>query len=147
MAGIWFNKISLSDLQMACEGTLAGLIGIEFTEAGDNFLKATMPVDSRTQQPYGILHGGASVALAETLGSVAASLVLDPEVSICVGLEINANHVRAVRQGKVTGIASPLHIGATTHVWDIKIYDEREKLVCVSRITMAILKKKTLKAV
>ncbi|MCO5236529.1 MAG: hotdog fold thioesterase [Chitinophagaceae bacterium] len=147
MAGIWFNKISLSDLQTACEGTLAGLIGIEFTEAGDNFLKATMPVDSRTQQPYGILHGGASVALAETLGSVAASLVLDPEVSICVGLEINANHVRAVRQGKVTGIASPLHIGATTHVWDIKIYDEREKLVCVSRITMAILKKKTLKAV
>lgn len=147
MAGIWFNKISLSDLQTACEGTLAGLIGIEFTEAGDNFLKATMPVDSRTQQPYGILHGGASVALAETLGSVAASLVLDPEVSICVGLEINANHVRAVRQGKVTGIASPLHIGATTHVWDIKIYDEREKLVCISRITMAILKKKTLKAV
>ncbi len=147
MAAIWHNEVSLSALQKACEGTLAGQIGIEFSEVGDNYLKATMPVDSRTKQPYGLLHGGASVALAETLGSVAASLVLDPEVFVCVGLEINANHVRSVRQGKVTGTASPLHLGATTHVWEIKITNEQNKLVCVSRITMAVLKKKTFQKV
>lgn len=143
MAAIWHNDVSLSALQKTCEGTLAEQIGIEFSEAGDNYLKATMPVDSRTKQPYGLLHGGASLALAETLGSVAASLVLDPEVFVCVGLEINANHVRSVRQGIVTGTASPLHLGATTHVWEIKITNEQNKLVCVSRITMAVLKKKT----
>jgi len=100
-----------------------------------------MPVDDRTRQPYGLLHGGASAALAETLGSVASAYVIDREKYICVGLEINANHVRGAREGWVYGTAIPLHLGKTTHVWDIKIVDEREKLVCVSRLTVAILKK------
>lgn len=123
-------------------GTMGDHIGIVFTEIGDDYLKATMPVDERTRQPYGLLHGGASVALAETLGSVASSLVLDTNVFICVGLEINANHIRSARQGLVTGIASPIHLGSSTHVWDIKIYDERERLLCISRLTVAILKGK-----
>ncbi|XVJ65913.1 MAG: hotdog fold thioesterase [Lacibacter sp.] len=116
-------------------------IGISFSEVGPDFLKATMPVDHRTQQPYGLLHGGASCVLAETLGSVASAMVIDPEKFICVGLEINANHVRSARSGFVTGTCTPIHIGASTHVWDIKIHDEREKLICVSRLTVAILKK------
>jgi 1,4-dihydroxy-2-naphthoyl-CoA hydrolase len=98
-----------------------------------------MPVDHRTRQPYGLLHGGASVALAETLGSVASAFVVDRRQYNAVGLEINANHLRGVREGFVTGIARPLHLGKTTHVWDIRIYDEKEKLVCVSRLTVAII--------
>ena len=109
-------------------------------EPGEDFLSARMPVDHRTRQPYGFLHGGASVALAETLGSVAAAMVIDSNKFYCVGLEINANHVRSARDGYVTGIAKPIHIGASTQVWDVKIYDEKEKLVCVSRITVAIFK-------
>jgi 1,4-dihydroxy-2-naphthoyl-CoA hydrolase len=101
-----------------------------------------MPVDDRTKQPYGLLHGGASVALAETLGSIASALVINMEESYCVGLEINANHIRSVSSGVVVGIASPIHIGSTTHVWDIKIVDENEKLVCISRLTVIILKRK-----
>lgn len=116
-------------------------LGLQFTEIGPDFLKGSMPVDERTRQPYGLLHGGASCVLAETLGSIASALVIDTEKFICVGLEINANHVRGVREGMVIGTATPLHIGATTHVWDIKIHDERGKLVCVSRLTVAILKK------
>lgn len=104
-----------------------------------------MPVDHRTRQPYGILHGGASCVLAETLGSVASVLVIDSSKFYCVGLEINANHVRSVKEGYVTGIASPVHLGASTHVWDIRIYDEKEKLVCISRHTVVILPKKTKK--
>lgn len=139
---IWFNKtIQLHELQPLSNNTLAEQIGIEFTEIGGDFLKGRMPVDHRTHQPYGILHGGASCALAETLGSVASALVIDQSKFICVGLEINANHIRSVREGFVTGTATPIHIGATTHVWDIKIYDEREKLVCISRLTVVILKK------
>ena len=143
MSHIWFKKeFSLQKLQAMSAGTMGEHIGIEFTEIGDNYLKATMPVDRRTRQPYGLLHGGASVALAETLGSVASSLVLDTSVFICVGLEINANHIRSARQGLVTGIATPIHLGSSTHVWDIKIYDERERLLCISRLTVAILKGK-----
>ncbi len=143
MSHIWFKKeFSLQKLQAMSAGTMGEHIGIEFTEIGDDYLKATMPVDQRTRQPYGLLHGGASVALAETLGSVASSLVLDTNVFICVGLEINANHIRSARQGRVTGIATPIHLGSSTHVWDIKIYDERERLVCISRLTVAILKGK-----
>ena len=141
MEMIWFNKdISMEYLAQLGKGTMGDHLGIEWTEIGPNFLKASMPVDERTRQPYGLLHGGASVALAETLGSVAAAMVIDQKKYYCVGLEINANHVRSARDGKVTGIATPIHIGKTTHVWDIKIYDGREKLVCVSRITVAILK-------
>ncbi len=143
MAHIWFKKeFSLEKLQQMSAGTMGEHIGIAFTEIGDNYLKATMPVDHRTRQPYGLLHGGASVALAETLGSVASSLVLDTNIFICVGLEINANHIRSARKGLVTGIASPIHLGSSTHVWEIKIYDERERLVCISRLTVAILKGK-----
>ena len=143
MSHIWFKKeFSLQKLQAMSAGTMGEHIGIVFTEIGDAYLKATMPVDERTRQPYGLLHGGASVALAETLGSVASSLVLDTNVFICVGLEINANHIRSARQGLVTGIATPIHLGSSTHVWDIKIYDERERLLCISRLTVAILKGK-----
>lgn len=143
MSHIWFKKeFSLQKLQAMSAGTMGEHIGIVFTEIGDAYLKATMPVDERTRQPYGLLHGGASVALAETLGSVASSLVLDTSVFICVGLEINANHIRSARQGLVTGIATPIHLGSSTHVWDIKIYDERERLLCISRLTVAILKGK-----
>jgi 1,4-dihydroxy-2-naphthoyl-CoA hydrolase len=139
---IWFNKsIQLHELHPLATNTLAEQIGIEFTEIGDDFLKGRMPVDHRTHQPYGILHGGASCVLAETLGSVASALIIDQSKFICVGLEINANHIRSVREGFVTGTAAPIHIGATTHVWDIKIHDEREKLVCISRLTVVILKK------
>ena len=143
MSHIWFKKeFSLQKLQAMSAGTMGEHIGIVFTEIGDDYLKATMPVDHRTRQPYGLLHGGASVALAETLGSVASSLVLDTSVFICVGLEINANHIRSARQGLVTGVASPIHLGSSTHVWDIKIYDDRERLLCISRLTVAILKGK-----
>lgn len=142
MAPIWFkNDLSLADFSGMGTNTIGELLGIRFTEVGADFLKATMPVDHRTHQPYGLLHGGASCVLAETIGSVASAQVIDPEKFICVGIEINANHVRSVRSGLVTGITTPIHIGASTHVWDIKIYDAREKLVCVSRLTVAILKK------
>ena len=116
-------------------------LGIEFLEVGDDYIKARMPVDHRTIQPFGLLHGGASVALAETLGSVAANLCVDREKKMCVGLEINANHIRPVTNGFVYGIARPIHIGASTQLWEIRIHNEQEKLVCVSRLTMAVLDK------
>ncbi|QEC67013.1 hotdog fold thioesterase [Panacibacter ginsenosidivorans] len=140
---IWFNKsLTIKNIAPISKNTLGEHIGMEFSEIGEDYLKATMPVDHRTHQPYGLLHGGASAALAETLGSVSSALVIDQEKFICVGIEINANHVRSVRSGIVTGTCTPIHIGATTHVWDIRIHDERNKLVCVSRLTVAILKKK-----
>ena len=140
---IWHNKnIQLSDFTHWSENTLGEHLGMQFTEIGDNFLKATMPVDKRTHQPYGLLHGGASVALAETIGSIGSALIINQEKMMCVGLEINANHVRGVKDGLVTAIASPIHLGGSTHVWDIKIYDNKERLVCISRLTVAILKKR-----
>ena len=143
MPSIWFNKeLSIEDLKPLGPNTMAEYIGIEWAEVGENYLKAKMPVDHRTKQPYGLLHGGASCVLAETIGSIASGMVIDQSKFICVGLEINANHVRSAREGFVTGVCLPLHIGATTHVWDIRIYDEREKLVCVSRLTVTILSKK-----
>jgi len=116
-----------------------GHLGIEMLEAGEDFLRARMPVDARTRQPAGVLHGGVSVVLAETLASWAASLVVDPDKHHCVGQEINANHVRAVSDGWVYGVARPLHLGRTSQVWDVRISDESGKLVCVSRVTMAVL--------
>jgi 1,4-dihydroxy-2-naphthoyl-CoA hydrolase len=116
-------------------------LGIEFLEVGDDYIKARMPVDHRTIQPFGLLHGGASVALAETLGSVAANLCVDREKKMCVGLEINANHIRPVASGFVYGVTRPIHIGASTQLWEIRIHNEQEKLVCVSRLTMAVLDK------
>jgi 1,4-dihydroxy-2-naphthoyl-CoA hydrolase len=140
---IWFKPdLQVKDFIHFGKNTMGDFLGIEFVELGDDYIKATMPVDERTKQPYGLLHGGASVVLAETLGSVGAILTVDPELYQCVGLEINANHIRGIKQGFVTGIASPIHIGATTQVWDIRIFDEREKLVCVSRHTVAVIKKK-----
>jgi len=139
---IWFDpSITVSQLQALVPGTMGGAIGLELTEIGENFLKARIPVDERTIQPYGLLHGGASAALAETLGSVGSAFVIDQTQYYCVGLEINANHIRGVRDGYVYGTATPLHLGKTTHVWDIRIHDEREKLVCVSRLTVAILRR------
>ncbi|MDR3713687.1 MAG: hotdog fold thioesterase [Puia sp.] len=138
---IWFTTSpALEKIQALTKDTLAEHIGIEFTEIGENYLKARMPVDQRTRQPYGQLHGGASVVLAETLGSVGSALVIDLSQFYCVGLEINANHIRGVKEGFVYGIATSLHLGGSTHVWDIKIYNDQEKLVCVSRLTVAILK-------
>jgi 1,4-dihydroxy-2-naphthoyl-CoA hydrolase len=139
---IWFTKgIKPADLAWMNPGTLGETLGILITETGPDFLRATMPVDARTKQPFGLLHGGASVALAETMGSIASWLVVNPEFFIGVGLEINANHMRAVKRGLVTGICSPLHIGGKTHVWEIKIYNEEQQLCCISRITVAIVPK------
>jgi 1,4-dihydroxy-2-naphthoyl-CoA hydrolase len=139
---IWFNKdLKIFDIQSFGENNLGAHLGMEFAELGADYLKGTMPVDHRTKQPYGLLHGGASVALAETLGSVASALVVDHEKFMCVGLEINANHVRSAREGIVTGTCTPIHLGKTTHVWDIKIHDSRDKLICVSRLTVAIIKR------
>lgn len=138
----WKEPVSRPEvLNRLAVGTMAEVLEINFTEVGEDYLEATMPVTNNTRQPYGLLHGGASAALAETVGSVAASMCIDKERQICVGMEINCNHVRGKKEGVVTARATPLHIGATTHVWDIKIRDERGKLVCISRLTMAILKK------
>ncbi len=142
MEPIWFNTaLRLEDIMTLGKDTMGDHLGIEWTALGPDFLQARMPVDHRTRQPYGLLHGGASVALAETLGSVGAALSVDDSKYIAVGLDINANHVRGVRKGFVTGTARPLHRGKTTQVWEILIKDEKEKLVCVSRLTVAILKK------
>jgi|GraSoiStandDraft_4_1057263.scaffolds.fasta_scaffold00174_3 1,4-dihydroxy-2-naphthoyl-CoA hydrolase len=140
---IWFNKeLSLDDIKPLGKGTMGEYIGIEWMELGENFIRARMPVDHRTKQPYGLLHGGASCVLSETIGSVASAMVVDHSKYICVGMEINANHVRSAREGFVTGIATPLHLGSNTHVWDVRIYDELEKLVCVSRLTVAVIPRK-----
>ncbi|MBC7874979.1 MAG: hotdog fold thioesterase [Ferruginibacter sp.] len=140
---IWFNKeLSVEHFAHLGKGTMGEYLGIEWTELGDNFMKARMPVDDRTKQPYGLLHGGASCTLAETIGSVASAMVVDQNRFQCVGLEINANHVHSATSGFVTGIATPLHLGKSTHVWDIKIFDENERMVCISRLTVAIIQRR-----
>jgi 1,4-dihydroxy-2-naphthoyl-CoA hydrolase len=139
---IWHKPYTLEEARQRVIGTMIDHIGIMITEVGENFLKGTMPVDHRTVQPMRILHGGASVTLAETLGSLAATLVIDNEKKICVGLDINANHIRAVKGGMVTGVAKPIHIGSSTQVWSIEITDEQDRLVSISRLTMAVLDKK-----
>jgi 1,4-dihydroxy-2-naphthoyl-CoA hydrolase len=142
---IWFNpSLAVKDLEAFSHDTMINHIGIEFTEVGENFMKAKMPVDNRTRQVYGILHGGASATLAETIGSVASAMVIDTNKFYCVGVEINANHIRSIKHGYVTGIATPIHLGNSTHVWDIRIVDEREKLICISRLTVFILKREGL---
>lgn len=133
----WPEGASVEALNARSAGTLMQALGIEFTELGPGYLRATMPVDARTHQPYGLLHGGASVALAETLGSSAGMLMAGDNA--VVGLEINANHLRAVRSGLVTGTARPLHVGRSTQVWEIRIEDAAGKPVCISRITLAVL--------
>ena len=135
---IWKQDISLERINGWSANTMMETLGIRFTEIGDDWLRGTMPVDHRTHQPYGLLHGGASVVLAETLGSSAAMLSLDPS-EVAVGLDINANHIRGVRSGTVTGTARMVHIGRTTQVWEIRIETETGELVCISRITMAVI--------
>jgi len=134
--------ITLEVLNKLSANTMVDHLGITYTAIGEDYLEAKMPVDHRTHQPLGLLHGGASVALAETLGSIAAMLCLDTNLQYGVGLEINANHVKSVREGFVTGKVKPIHVGKKTHVWEIRITTEKNELVCVSRITMAIIDKK-----
>jgi 1,4-dihydroxy-2-naphthoyl-CoA hydrolase len=138
---IWRSRRTLEELNGNRDGTLIANLGILFTEIGDDFVRGTMPVDTRTVQPYGLLHGGASVALAETLGSMGAAMCVDADEYQVVGQEINANHVRAARSGLVTGTARALHLGGRTHVWSIEIVNDAQKLVCISRITMAVIKR------
>jgi len=136
---IWFDSFPLELVRQHSQNTLISQLGIEFLEAGDDYLKARMPVEARTHQPAHMLHGGASVALAETLASWGATFVADREKSYCVGLEINANHVRAVGSGWVIGTARPVHLGRSTQIWEVRITDESDRLVCISRVTMAVL--------
>lgn len=125
-----------------CKSTIHDALGIIITEKGDDFLAGTMPVDSRTVQPMGILHGGANVVLAESLGSIASLMLIDPNEEISVGLDVNANHIRSAKSGLVTGVARPINIGRKIHVWEIKITDEEGKLTCVSRLTVSVLPKR-----
>ncbi len=138
---IWFKPFELSDLKRIAFNTLVSHVGIEFVEIGDDYLKATMPVDERTVQPLGLLHGGASCVLAETLGSMAANCCVDRDKYYCVGIEINANHVRSATSGVVTATTRPAHIGQKTQVWHIDIVDEKNKPICVSRHTVAVIGK------
>jgi len=134
---LWKNLTTVEQLQERCKNTLIEHLGIEIVEIGDDNLKARMPVDHRTRQTAGILHGGASALLAETLGSIAAGLCVDRETKAVVGIEINANHIRPVHDGWVTGVTRPIHVGKATQIWEIKIHDQEEKLVCISRLTLA----------
>jgi 1,4-dihydroxy-2-naphthoyl-CoA hydrolase len=136
---IWKQQFTPDDVNAMSHNTMMATLGIRISEIGDDYVRGTLPVDARTHQPYGLLHGGASVALAETLGSFAAMLTLDPKMEAAVGLDINANHVRGVKSGIVTGTARALHLGRSTQVWEIRIEDEHGKLVCISRLTMAVI--------
>lgn len=140
---IWYKNYAIKEIKKFYDNTLLTAIGIEITEITDHTLIGEMPVNEKTVQPNRILHGGASVALAESLGSIASYLILDPNKYNCVGLEINANHLRSVPEGdsSVIGTATPLHIGRKTHVWEVKIKNNKNKLICVSRLTVAIIPK------
>lgn len=139
---LWKAPADLDLIRSWQKDTLDQTLGIEITEIGEDFVRGTMPVDARTRQPFGLLHGGASVVLAETLGSTAANLCLEPGTAVAVGLDINANHIRAVTGGHVTGTARPVHVGRTTQVWEIRIEDEAGRLTCISRLTMAVTPRK-----
>lgn len=139
---VWRVQATPEQLMERSRNTLAAHLDIRVTEIGPDYLRATMPVNSHTHQPMGILHGGASVALAETVGSLAANLCVDTQKSVCVGQEINANHVRSVASGLVTATARPYHIGGRSQVWGIEIRDENDRLICVSRLTMAVVERK-----
>lgn len=136
------RSVTVEELNALSRNTLMVPLGIRFTEIGPDYLRGTMPVDARTHQPYGLLHGGASAALAETLGSTAAGMCVGEGEGV-VGIEINANHLSGVREGLVTGTARPLHVGRSTQVWEIRIEDEAGKLVCVSRLTLAVIRRRT----
>lgn len=136
------ENLDLDFLNDLTKNTMVDFLGIKFTTIGEDFLEATMPVSDRTKQPYGLLHGGANMVLAETLGSVASSLLTDPDTQHCVGLEINANHLKSVKSGTVRGVTKPIHVGKKTQVWEVKIFSEKNELTCISRITLAVLDKK-----
>lgn len=136
---IWFQEFSVAQLNARGTNSMSDFLGIQFSEIGSDFIKATMPVTEKTKQPIGILHGGANVVLAETLASTAANCVIDIERFYCVGLDINANHIRSVREGLVTATTIPLHLGKSTQVWEIKIVDEQHKITCISRMTAAVI--------
>lgn len=138
---IWFQPITPEYLNERGRNTMADFLGILFTTVGENTLTATMPATERTRQPVGIIHGGANVVLAETVASTAANAVVDQTYFYCVGLEINANHLRAVREGVVTAITRPVHIGRSTHVWSVEIFDEHQHLTCTSRMTAYVIKR------
>ncbi len=138
---IWFSNYTLDDVRAAMDKNMSRFLDIELTELGDNFLSGTMPVDQRTRNPMGMLHGGASCVLAESLASYASYLCVNPDTHGIVGLEINANHLRSVLDGHVYGTARVIHIGCSTHVWDVRIMDEQQRPVCISRMTVAILDK------
>jgi 1,4-dihydroxy-2-naphthoyl-CoA hydrolase len=140
---IWFEEPSLAEIAQQFKGSLMENLGIELTEIGPDYLRGKMPVDHRTVQSFGLLHGGASVALAETLGSRAANLCVDRSKNQCVGLEINANHIRSEKSGFVTGTARPVYIGKSAHVWEIHIVNEKQQLVCIARHTVAVRNRKT----
>lgn len=139
---IWFQKVTPEMANERSKNTMLTHLGIDFTEVGDDFMIAKMPVDHRTHQPLGIMHGGASCVLAETVGSTAANYCVDPKKQYCVGLDINTNHIRSVRSGYVFGKAKPFHIGRSTQVWHIEIVNEEGKLISVNRLTMAVLDRK-----
>lgn len=139
---IWFHPITPSVLNERGKHTLADFLNIQFTEVGDDFLKATMPANEKTRQPLGIVHGGANVVLAETVASTAANAAVDFEKKYCVGLEINANHLRSVREGLVTAVTRPIHLGRSTQVWHIELFDDQGKITCISRMTAAVLERK-----
>jgi len=140
---IWFQDITLDKVnELTCRHNMLEHLDITFTAIGDDYLTARMPVDWRTHQPFGILHGGASVTLAETVGSIAANFCVDMRTWACVGQEINANHLRPVKEGWVEGTARPVHLGARSQVWEIRIVDEQQRLVCISRLTMAVVENK-----
>jgi len=141
MEKIWKQEFTIKDFNDFSQNSIVGYLGIVFTEKGSDFLKGTMPVDKKTVQPHGILHGGASVVLAETLGSAASSMAVDDQ-HYTVGMEVNANHIKSVTKGIVTGTAKPVHLGNTTQVWDIIIKNEKRQVTCISRLTMAVLKVK-----
>jgi 1,4-dihydroxy-2-naphthoyl-CoA hydrolase len=139
---IWNQSFTLDQINERGQDSMVEHLSIVFTAVDDDSLSASMPVDKTTKQPFGRLHGGASLALAETVGSTAANLCVDLEHFVCVGMEINANHLRAVREGQVVGTAKPVHVGRTSHVWEIRIVDDSDKLVCISRLTMAVVERK-----
>jgi len=139
---IFPSNLSLEHIKTISEVNMLGHLGIEITHLGDNFIEGTMPVNEKTMQPFGLLHGGASVVLAESLGSLAANLIVNDLQKVAVGLEINANHLKPVKKGLVTGKASPIHLGKSTQVWEILLSDEDKNLICISRLTVAIVDKK-----
>lgn len=143
MSKIWFEDYTLEDINNIFQKFMTGYLGIEATEVHDDMLVASMVISDKVKQPFGILHGGASVVLAESVGSIASNLIVDPQQLVGVGMEINANHLKSIAEGTLYAYCSPLHIGKKSHVWDIKIRNEKDVLICVSRLTVAIIEKPT----